>query len=101
MLHDMSICYLMVLFERVRVGFEWCDVGFERREREVDSRQLKGKAEEKMAAVRCCQDGLIEERFPARADAFAGSEREEKASARSVRNDRSGLGDINGFCVKG
>src|ERR1700760_4678907 len=33
----------------------------------------------------------IEERFlPAQADAFAGSEREEKASACSVRNDRIG-----------
>jgi hypothetical protein len=35
--------------------------------------------------------GSIEERFlSARADAFTGSEREEKASARSARNDRLG-----------
>ena len=46
--------------------------------------------------------GSIEERFlSTRADAFARSEREEKASARCARNDRRLAGLGNGRCVDG
>jgi hypothetical protein len=49
------------------------------------------KSEEVFVAV-------IEERFlSAQADAFAGSEREEKASACSVRNDRLGPEAMSGL----